>query len=290
MSRLLLIAGLTVAFLFPPLAPASVDAAPSIAIYFDRGLTQQYAECPDAPAGSVLDTFYVAISGLTEPIEGIEFKIDFPPEIMWLQDMYPVEALMIGQTPAGVSVAFLEPQYAPDKLKIMEILVLWNCEGCATPDIPVSAVPHPVTESLRAVTSGLLFEDVIGLTSIVCGWCCAGETPGAMSGLPRRTAMGSAAAECLLDCPANDGGVIIPGDPPGEHHSVDLNTDGIVDLVDFALFAQVYTSIYDSTTDYYCTGNIDLIDFVLFARHWMHTASVPVRESTWGAVKMRYTD
>jgi hypothetical protein len=135
-----------------------------------------------------------------------------------------------------------------------------------------------------------MFEDFIGLTSIVCGWCCAVETPGAVSGMPRRSAVGSAAAECVLDCPAGDGAVIVPGDPPGEHHTVDLNSDDIVDLVDFALFAQAYLSIFDSATDYYCTGNLDLIDFVLFTRHWLHTASVPVRESTWGAVKMRYMD
>jgi hypothetical protein len=290
MSKFLIVTGLTAALLIAFLIPAGSAAAATVGVYFDRELTQQSTECPNAPAGSVLDTIYVAISGLAEPIEGIEFKVDFPPEIIWLGDVYPGNALMIGQTPYGVSMAFLDPPYSPERLEILKILVLWNCESCYTPDIPISVVAHPATESLRAVTSDLMFEDVVGQTSIVCGWCCSGETPGMDSGMPRTTAMALTHAECVLDCPAGDGGVIIPGDPPGVHHSVDLNDDDIVDLVDFAMFAEVYTSIYDASVDYYCTGNIDLIDFVLFTRHWLHTASVPVRESTWGAVKMRYAD
>lgn len=56
----------------------------------------------------------------------------------------------------------------------------------------------------------------------------------------------------------------------------DLDCDGDVDLVDFALFAPTFNSSapgppYDPCMDYDCDGDIDLVDFSLFAQHWQHS-------------------
>jgi hypothetical protein len=96
--------------------------------------------------------------------------------------------------------------------------------------------------------------------------------------------------QCVLDCPAGDGGVIIPGDPPDQHHTVDLDDDGAVSIVDFSLFIIAYDIEFDPNMDYYCSGNLDLIDFVLFTRHYLHTGSVPVESSTWGEIKAMFLE
>jgi hypothetical protein len=58
--------------------------------------------------------------------------------------------------------------------------------------------------------------------------------------------------------------------------SPDLDANGLVDLVDFAIFAAAFNSAsgdpnYDPCCDYDCDGDVDLVDFSLFAQHWQHT-------------------
>ena len=155
--------------------------------------------------------------------------------------------------------------------------------------IEIAFAAHPATGSLRAVNSNLMFEDVVGQSAWVCVTCVGCNSTGhANSNLV--VAALPTSEQCVLDCPAGDGGVILPGDPPGQHHSPDLDGDGTVIIVDFALFAVGYPLSFDPDKDFYCSGNLDLIDFVLFTRHWGHTRSVPVKSSTWSAIKARYLD
>lgn len=275
---------------------ASVGAAqtPCIAVYFDRALTQQVTDCPYAPPGSVLDTLYVAAFGFSTPIEGIEYKIQFPPEIAYVGDVYDLyssNGLKIGDPyGGGVSLAFFKPVEALNPVIIQEIVFIWLCQACGTVNVPITPVPHPATGYLRAVTSDLVFEDVIGLTSIVCP-TCAGCAPRPVATTKRGVPAGSTSQMCILDCPAGDGGVILPGELPEEHHSPDLDGDGLVSLMDYAEFGIVYyMAPFDPDKDFYCSGNIDLIDFVLFARHWQHSEISPVESTTWGSIKARFKD
>jgi hypothetical protein len=80
------------------------------------------------------------------------------------------------------------------------------------------------------------------------------------------TAVGSNAV-CLLNCPAGDGG---PTGPGVGNKSPDLNSDGIVDLIDLSIFATAFLGAYNYCADYNCDGVIDLIDLSLFAPHWQH--------------------
>ena len=270
--------------------PVHATGTPSIALYFDQALTKQYADCPESPPGTVLDTLYLAVSGFDVPLEGIEFLISFPPEVMYLGDLQNNNSLRMGIPDQGVSMAFITPLDASNPVLILELGILWMCEGCATTNIVIEFAAHPATGSLRAVTSDLVFEDVIGYPSYVCG-TVPGSSPVVTTTTPRAVSEGQASEQCVLDCPAGDGGVIIPGDPPGQHHTPDLDNDGLVSLVDFSLFAATYIDlIFDPDMDFYCSGNLDLIDFVLFTRHWLHTGSVPVEPSTWGHIKERYSD
>jgi hypothetical protein len=55
--------------------------------------------------------------------------------------------------------------------------------------------------------------------------------------------------------------------------SPDLDADLLIDLRDFALFSPNFPSPsnpYDSCCDYDCNGIINLVDFSMFAQHWQH--------------------
>lgn len=287
MKRALVTCCIAVCLFSSAFLPDRAIADPNIALYFDRALTRTYADCPNSPPGTVLDTLFVVVSGFTTPIEGIEYKIQFPPEVVWLGDVNLDNGLTIGDPMNGLSKAFFAPQDASGPVVIQELVFLWMCELCPKVNIPITFDAHPLTGSLRAVTSDLVFEDVIGQTSWVCPTClgCDAAETAATS---RATAADQVSEQCVLECPAGDGGVIIPGTEPGQHHSPDLNNDRVVSIVDLALFAAEYLIAFDPDKDFYCSGNIDLIDFVLFTRHWGHSPGIPVVPTTWGNVKARY--
>ncbi|UCG50603.1 MAG: hypothetical protein JSW58_10370 [Candidatus Latescibacterota bacterium] len=289
MKRALVRSSLVLLLFSTAFIPVCAIGQPSIALYFDQALTQQHADCPDAPPGTVLDTLYLAAFGFSTPIEGIEYKIQFPPEIMWIGFSSPERGLKIGDPINGLSMALFTPQDASSPVIIEELIILWLCEGCVTTNILIEFAAHPMTGSLRAVTSDLVFQDVIGYTSVVCGGC-VGCAPEGITTASRATTAGYALEQCILDCPAGDGGVILPGELPGQHHTPDLDGDGFVSIVDFSLFAVEYLMSFDPDKDYYCSDNVDLIDFVLFTRHWLHSGSIPVEPSTWGSIKAWFLD
>jgi hypothetical protein len=167
MKRILIISGLVLFLASASLTP--VHATGHIALYFDQELTQVWDECPAAPLGSVLDTLYIAISGFSSPIEGIEYRVLYPPEITWISDVTSDRGLAIGSTDYGLSMAFFEPLDAYSPVIIQEILILWNCDECEPYNtIPIEIAAHPASGSLRAVTTDLVFEDVVGHG----GWVC----------------------------------------------------------------------------------------------------------------------
>ena len=77
-------------------------------------------------------------------------------------------------------------------------------------------------------------------------------------------------------CPAGDGDVIV-GVPLG-NRSYDLNFNGVVNIVDFAMFAASYPSPpvpYSLCVDYAAPfGLITLVDFATFASHYLHAGPV----------------
>ena len=284
-----LVAIALVLMLLASASPADADT-PILQIYFDRDLTQYYADCPYGPPGSNLDTLYLAATGFSTPIEGIEYSIVFPPEVLWVGDLAPDNGLNIGSSPEGNSIAFLSPLDASSPVTIVEMLIIWNCDGCyPVNNIPIVVTVHPVTGLLRAVTSDLVFEEAVGFTTTICA-TCLGCSPAKTTLPPSKAPAEVATEQCVLHCPAGDGGVILPGDPPGQYHSLDLDNDGVVGLVDFSYFAIPYASAYDPDMDFFCSGDIDLIDFVVFARHWLHSGSIPVEPSTWGKIKAHFSN
>jgi plastocyanin len=77
-------------------------------------------------------------------------------------------------------------------------------------------------------------------------------------------------ADCLLNCPAQDGGVIAAGAGPS-NKSPDIDGSGQIDLVDISLFAQAFPpNPYDFCVDFNCDGAIGLVDLANFAIHFGH--------------------
>lgn len=267
-------------------APAHAQV-PAIAVYFDRELTQTQAICPGSP---VVDTLYVAVFGFTSPVEGFEYKIDFPAQIAYLSDLNPANCLSIGNSLDGRALAFVSPVDASTPVLIQEIPVMWLCDGCensANWDLPVRVVPHPGTTHLRAVTSDLAFVDMVGMTSFVCP-TYVGPSTELVRGAARPHGVAIAGTQCELTCPAGDGGVIVPGDPPPAVHTTDVDGDGAVSNFDFATLFSAYLTGPTPDADFDCSGATNLIDFVLFTRHWQHMSEVPTERTSWGSVKERY--
>jgi hypothetical protein len=73
--------------------------------------------------------------------------------------------------------------------------------------------------------------------------------------------------QCILHCPAGDGGI----SPGSGKKSVDMSGDGVVGLVDLSLFALAFPpNPYDYCADFDCDGVIGIIDLSIFGIHWGH--------------------
>ncbi len=82
------------------------------------------------------------------------------------------------------------------------------------------------------------------------------------------------AVPCPVNCPAMDANGI--PDPTANNRSPDLNSDGIVNLVDLSIFASAWPpGMYNYCCDYNCDGIINLSDLAVFAQHFGHTGPQP---------------
>jgi hypothetical protein len=60
---------------------------------------------------------------------------------------------------------------------------------------------------------------------------------------------------------------------PYDIKSPDINCDLIVDIIDLAQFATIYTTQpggYTTCADFDCSGTIDIVDFAIFGIHYLH--------------------
>jgi hypothetical protein len=76
-----------------------------------------------------------------------------------------------------------------------------------------------------------------------------------------------AMAGCWLNCPGEDGG-LMNMDANGTA-SPDIDANGSVNVVDFALFAAAFGGA-DPCSDFNCSGAVNVVDFALFAAHFTH--------------------
>lgn len=102
---------------------------------------------------------------------------------------------------------------------------------------------------------------------IICGFAVMFVTVSCLSA-------DDAFGQCTLICPQGDDVVTAAG--PFATRPVDLNADGVVDVVDFALFVCAFPpNPFDPCLDYDCNGAINFADFAQFAVHYCHSGAFP---------------
>ena len=158
---------------------SSVTSAqtPFIAVYFDNTYQTEATVFPGGcPGIGVLDTLYVAITNANAFLSGVEFAVNYPPEITWVADL-GTQPVTIGNTQSGISMGWATPQNGFSTVRICGVLVQWQCNTCPAANIPVPVVPNPNTLFL-GYTDFPAFNPfpAVGLTSLICATVPAEET------------------------------------------------------------------------------------------------------------------
>ena len=142
---------------------------PHVAVFFDPGLQYQQKNCPPAPIGTVLDSVFVVATNFDMWMSAIEYQIIYPPEMLFLGDVTPAGALVIGNSPAGITIAFPTPMNAFTQAVVQKTKFIWMCDACFNPNTPLIVVPHPNSGFLRAVRwPDNVVVNAIGWTSLIC--------------------------------------------------------------------------------------------------------------------------
>jgi hypothetical protein len=154
---------------------------PNVQVYFDYNLTETGANCPVAPPGTVLDSCYVVANNFNMWMNAIEYTIDYPPQILWVGDVFPTDRLTIGNSPSGVGVSWPLPGNAFGALVIQKIRFYWMCDNCdpqgPNADAPISVLPYPLQSTVRAVRwPDLAIVPGVGMTSLICATVPVEET------------------------------------------------------------------------------------------------------------------
>jgi hypothetical protein len=153
---------------------------PNVGVYFHHdgygGYSQMAADCPAAPAGTLVDSVYVVAYNFNMWVIGIEYKIEYPTLVSFMADIITPAQLKIGSSAIGIGITWPLPQNGFGALLCQKALFLWMCEADDCVNVlhhntPWVVVPHPDSGLLRAVR----WPDVgtvagVGLTSLLCPW------------------------------------------------------------------------------------------------------------------------
>lgn len=151
---------------------------PNVTVYFDDQYNNTQANCPSDPLGTVFGNLYVVANNFNQFINAIEYKIIYPPELAFLGDN-PTSPLVIGNSPAGISIAWALPQNGFGPVLCQTPAILWLCQNCASTDIPVVVVPNPL--NIDGKVQGTSWPnnnkiDAVGMTSLICATVPAEDT------------------------------------------------------------------------------------------------------------------
>lgn len=148
----------------------SAQPIPNIQVYFTsewgtHGITA-IEECPGV---GVLDTIYVVASNFNMWMSAAEYKVEYPPEVVWIADN--TGGIDIGSSPVGIATTWPLPQNAFVPFAVNKVYVIYDCVGCPRTDIPILVVPNPAAisgqvQAVRWPDNALIFG--IGMISLIC--------------------------------------------------------------------------------------------------------------------------
>lgn len=160
-------------FVLMVISAVTVSAqTPFIAVYFDDSYQTESTIAPGGcPGVGVLDTLYIALTNANAWVSGVEFAVDYPPQITHMADL-GTQPVTVGTTPTGISMGWGTPQNGYSTVPICAVMVLWNCDACpADPGdgIPMVVLPNPATNFLGYTDfPNFVPFNAVGLTSYVC--------------------------------------------------------------------------------------------------------------------------
>jgi hypothetical protein len=176
-ARILVFALLAVGFV--ALSTTANAQTGYIAVYFDNGYSIEQKNCPGP---GVFDTLTVAMVNWNMNVGGVQFAIDYPPEMIHIAD-FNQPAATIGATPVtsgtgGFAAGFPLPQNGFFPVFVTNVLVQWNCADCSVTNIPVPVVGHA---GFGDTIIGTRWPDAepfpgLGLTALICATVPTEET------------------------------------------------------------------------------------------------------------------
>jgi hypothetical protein len=172
LMKALLVMIATVVAVATAMIPAAAQT-PTLNIFFDQGFTRMDKDCP--PGGGQ-DSLFVVGLGFNRFIAGVEYAIDYPVSIEWLND-YATPPVTFGETPTGITSGWPTPFNGYNPIVFTKVRFMWNCNGCTSDNQPVTVVAHPYTGYLGGVD--FPYNDLvpaIGMKSLVCATVPVEET------------------------------------------------------------------------------------------------------------------
>ena len=147
-----ILSGITILVVLFALASRVTAQAPYLQVYFDDQFLYEWGYCPAAPIGTVATTLYVVAHDFDAWLNAIEYRLELPPQLLFLGDVLPPGSLSIGQSPEGIAIAFPVPLNAYSPVLISTVYVLWMCNDCGPNyNTPVCFDVYPSSGYLRAV-------------------------------------------------------------------------------------------------------------------------------------------
>lgn len=109
-------------------------------------------------SGPGLDTLTVVLENLNEFLTGAEYKINYPPEMIFLADLDTPGSgggpagVTLGSSPNGISMGFAIPQNGFSPVVLQRVLVLYTPTNSSAPASEVCVVGHPLFNPVPQVT------------------------------------------------------------------------------------------------------------------------------------------
>jgi hypothetical protein len=127
-------------------ASVSVAGTPTVSVYFDEAMTMQSVD----RLSPGQHTLYIVAEGFDAFLTGMEYKIDYPAGMTWLEDV-DVPVVKIGKTTEGIAQAWGTPVDAHSAVVVAKVLVSWEPKNGTACKIAV--VPHPKSGYVRATVA-----------------------------------------------------------------------------------------------------------------------------------------
>jgi hypothetical protein len=148
---------------------------PFIQVYFDADYNDTQSPCKTPGSSSIL---YVAALNFNDLISAVDFKIQFPPALMYIGEDVREDPdgdagdISIGDSQNGIAIAYNLPRNGFQTMLLSRIFVDWtgDCD-CAQGPQPLRVVGYddiysPTPKAVRW-PSGEQF-DVVGMLSLIC--------------------------------------------------------------------------------------------------------------------------